>query len=299
MLVPFASLIFLSMDTAKDRENYLRFFSDPFAPVRWEPGFVWFGRAISFGFSPEMSIVILCSISYLLFSYSWQKVYSNNFLTSFLSFHLTIYLLFNYFLGTAIRNGFAAALTLGVFAIVIKKKNFIFSLLLLAGPAFHLGASLFSIFGWLFSQIYKLKFAMTVGFSVSTIAIFIFLFILPSHMSGYYSIYFEAGETSSRFRSFSMIAYALCVILLLLSPEKNVWSKISLLPTPLLIFYLFSGFEVLARLLAPFYFMAVASTFKVCNLRVSQVCGSNFLGLLLIFGNFLGLAYALRQWGFF
>jgi hypothetical protein len=300
MLVPFASIVFLSMDTAKDRENYIRFFSDPFAPVRWEEGFVLMGRAMSFVFSPEMSIVAVSSISYLSLAFSWQKIYPNGAIASFLSFHLSAYMLFNYFLGTAIRNGFAAGLIIFIFTLVVKRRSFFASMFLFAGPAFHLGASLFSLIGWIFTHMHRFRIAMAVGLGASTIAIFVFLFVLPSYISSsYYLIYLEAGETSERFRSFSMLLYALCVVLLLIQPDKDVWSRVSLLPIPLLIFYLISGFEVLARLLTPFFFIAIASTFREYNSRIIRSLGGNFLGLFLVVGNVFGLVYAFRQWGLF
>jgi len=300
MVVPFAAVIFLSMDTAKDRENYIRFFSDPFTPVRWEPGFVLLGKGMSLVFSPEMSIVAISSISYLLLAFSWQKIYPTSSVASFLSFHLSTYMFFNYFLGTAIRNGLAAGLVVAIFTLVVNRSSFFARAFLLFGPAFHLGASLFSALGWVFSHIHRRRAAMVLGLGLSIAAILVFLFVLPSYISSsYYLIYLEAGETSDRFRSFSMILYALCMILLFVLRDKDVWVKISLLPAPLLIFYLFTGYEIIARLLIPFFFIAIATNFKIYNNKILQVVGDKFLALILIFGNLIGLSYALRQWGLF
>jgi len=301
MALPFVSIIALSMDTAKDRANYVRFFADPFGRTRFEPGFVFIGKVLHFLSTPEVSIVVVSTTTYFLLAFSWSRIYQIAYIGSFLSFHLSLYLFFNYFVGTAIRNGLAAAVVIAVFTITITRRSQIAKALILIGPALHLGSALFSMLGWFYVQIHRCKFGLAIALGASTIAIVGFVVILPMFLtSAYYSLWLEQGSFSTgRFRSFSMLIFALFMLLVLAHPRKDVWSGVVLIPAPLLFFYLVTGLEAFHRLLMPFFFIGTAVAFQRYSPVLGRVMGNTGYLFILICGNFLGLAYAFRQWGLF
>ena len=299
MALPLAAIILVTMNTAKDRSNYIRFLENPFDRTRFEPGFVFVGKALSFITSPEVAIVMISIATYLLLGFSWSRIYQRPYLGSFLSFHLSIYLFFNYFVGTAIRNGLAAAIAIALFTIAVTNRTQITKAMILVGPAFHLGTSLFSMLGWFYAQIYRLRFGLFVAVGSSVIAVFGFVFILPIFLTdAYYSLWLEQGSFGTeRFRSFSMLAYAVFMILIWAHPKKDVWSGVVLVPAPLLFFYLATGLEAFHRLLMPFFFIGTAVTFQRYSRAFGRVVGNTGYLFFLICGNFLGLVYAFRQWG--
>lgn len=299
MALPLASIIAFSMDTAKDRNNYLQFLENPFGRTRFEPGFVFIGKALSFITSPEVAIVVISVATYALLAFSWSRIYQRGYLGSFLSFHLSIYLFFNYFVGTAIRNGLAAALAIALFTIAVSNRSRIVKAMILVGPAFHLGAALFSMLGWFYAQIHRFRFGLFVAIGSSVIAIFGFVFILPMFLTdAHYSLWFVQGSYGTeRFRSFSMLVYAVFLLLVWAHPRKDVWSGAVLVPAPLLLFYLITGLEAFHRLLMPFFFIGTAVAFQRYAPVLGRVMGNTGYLFILISGNFLGLVYAFRQWG--
>ena len=173
-------------------------------------------------------------VTYGLLGFSWSRIYPRPFISSFLSFHLSIYLFFNYFIGTAIRNGLAAALMIALFTISVTNRSWIMKSVILVGPSFHLGTALFSMLGWFYAQFYHYRFVQLSAVISSVIGIIGFAWVLPNFLtSEYYSRWLIAGSFGTdRFRSFSMLTYAVFIFLILIHPKKDVWSRFVLVPAP-------------------------------------------------------------------
>lgn len=296
---PLGLFVALGMNSAKDRENYISFLEDPFAQTRFEPGFKFIGKMLYYVSTPEISIVLISVATYLLLAFSWERIYEGGYIGSFLSFHLSAYMFFNYYLGTAIRNGLAAAIIIAIFTLVGTKGSQVARALILIGPAFHLGTALFSMLGWFYAQTHRFKHGLVIALFTSVVAIFSFNLILPLYMTDpYYSLWLKSGSFGTeRFRSFAMLVYALFILLVVSKPRKDFWTGVVLVPAPLLVFYFVTGLEAFHRLLMPFFFVSAAVVFQ----RYAPTLGSN-LGkqtyfFILLSGNFAGLSYACKQWG--
>lgn len=299
MAAPFSFGVILSMTTAKDRENYLRFLGDPFEVTRFEPGFVLLSQLLYHISSPEFSILIISGIVYLLLALSWGQIYTGGYVGSFLSFYFSIHMFFNYFSGTAIRNGLGAAVSIFLFTILISNRSILMRTFIFTGSFLHVGAIIFSFFAFIYTLTHRYKWASYILLLGGGVAIFSFIFILPRFItSSYYLLWIEGGSFSTeRFRSFSIILYSLFIFLIIFHPKRDIWYGIAIAPIPLVIFYFITGLEAFHRLLMPFFFIGAAVFFDRYSKLLIMFFGNSTYLFILISLNFVGVAYAYKQWG--
>jgi len=306
ILLFFSSFIifvsFISMDVAKDRKNYLRFFEDPTIQERFELGFSYYAKLLSMFFSPEISVVITILIIYLLLGLSWNLIVKRSYIATFLLFIFVAFTICQYFLGTAIRHGLAASLAIFSSVRILQGKIWYFPLLLIT-PLLHYGALLYVIVFLVVIITKKLNWSLFKSMLILTVPVMLFafepLFVhfinafgLPSYYLGY--IFDDFGKTE-RFRSYSMILFLICLFALLNTPD-SLERRLVYSGFPFLIYYLLSDISFFPRLLMPMLFFAMALCINVYAKRIKTLISPFIWYIFLIMLDFLAIFYALNQY---
>lgn len=293
-----------TMNTAKDRDQYLRFFSNPNMETRFEIGFVYYAKMVSMIVSPEYAVIFTILLIYILLGTSWFHLVSRPWLESFLIFNGLVFSIFQYFLGTAIRNGLAMAIAVYAAVKMLNgRRNYL--LLLLVAPLIHYGVTLFVVIflGVLLTT--RLNWSIIrVGIILSIPAVFLmfkplyehFISVLGLPQSYYLEYIYQGFGKTERFRSYAMIIFAFSIIALLKTTDCQI-RRISLYSIPFLAYYFITDITLFHRMLMPMLFFALVLCVNRYAERIKTFLTPKvWLFLLLIF-NSVAFLYALNQYG--
>ncbi|WP_404418470.1 EpsG family protein [Marinospirillum sp.] len=296
-----AAVMWLANDTAKDRSNYISHFNDPFGG-RLEIGFKYYMNAFNMaGFSAEISIVITCVVIYLFFAVVWRKIIGFNWFITLLILNIVVFGVFNYYLGTSIRMGLAISFALFCSFMYLEGKKSYFYFLLLT-PLIHYGALLYVlIFLWVYLFRSRSFLFHAVFVVLGTIFLLIlFDFILPYiGLSSYYIQYFNSdfGRTERLF-PFTM-AYSLSLIMVIIfsSNEARRISPflyyLSIYTVPFLVFIVFTGNPLFAKMLMPLVFIKSAFLVLIYRDLIYDSKASSLVVAALLMFNAFSVYYAL------
>lgn len=306
--------MYIVMDTAKDRDNYIELFSNPFKESRIELGFQYYAQFFSLlQIPPSISIVITSVIIYLILYNVWFKFLKIDLLSSILLFNFIVFSLMNYYLGTSIRMGLASAIALFAFAKINESKYF-YIILLFLSPFFHYGVLLFVVLLFWFTltktKSFKFHYICIIIFTIVFFSIF--NLIVPLIGSSYYQSYFTSnlGQTERLF-PFTLLFYTFSLVMILfgirrdklyqnnnfISSYKSLYF-LSLYGSPVLLFSVISGIPVFGKMLMPSIFLsAILMVLLFYKASVSLVGKYSFF-LFLFPLNILAFMYALKMYQF-
>lgn len=304
-----AFIMHVVMYTAKDRENYIKHFSDPFNN-RLEPLFQWYMWLLDLFFTPHVAIVVTCVLIYAFFYNVWFKYNSHCYIIYFLFFNFIVFSVFNYYLGTSIRMGLAIAVGLYSASKILRGVNIAW-IGLVCSPLIHYGLILFlGFFVWYFLVNSKSKFFhYMVALSATVFLVFGFDFVLGLlGLSSYYLAYFYDGfGETERVIPFT-VAYFILASLFIglffngeLSDEllDSKFFFLSILYSLPFVFYqLLTGVAIFAKMLMPqFFFMSI----MLAHVFIKRFYLGNwrylYIYLFVVF-NFISFFYSLRMYQF-
>ncbi len=303
-------LMYFTMDTAMDRENYIQHFNYPFLDERIEIGFQYYMQLFKYlGIEPYFSIPLTSVFIYLFFYKFWfTNSKEKNFIT-FLSFNFIIFSLMQYLLGTSIRMGLATVIAIYSFYQITEGKNKYF-ILLLFSASIHYGVIVFvivAIYVTIFSRLNYYFHLITIIFA-SIFSYFFFFYVLEYlNLNSYYLdyIYGDAGKTD-RLIPYSIIFYILSIILLSIVGFKNIFYKLEpkkrkiflvyFYMIPLLIVWCITQIAIIPKIMAPSIFIGSFFIFFYYTKPVIKVLNYKIFFSLLIFMNFIAFLYAFNQY---
>jgi hypothetical protein len=299
--------MFLVMDTAKDREQYIKHFDDPFGNSRIEIGFQYYMQFFKLLNIPsEVSIVITCLIVYFLLSRVWFKYIKTHWLLSILLFNFFAFGLMNYYLGTSIRMGLAIGVSLYASINILKGRSF-FWLPFFVSFFIHYGAILYIlVFTWFYLFRKKsIKFHILMALFGTFGLLAIFDKILPYFgLSSYYMAYFESdfGRTE-RIIPLSILFSLLALFFIFIKFSKLAYissflSVVVIYAIPFLVFQLATGNPLFGKMLMPVIFLqSIALSYLYIPMLMKNFKGNFLIPVLLVF-NVLAVLYALSMYQF-
>lgn len=231
LVATYIILLYLSMDTAPDRDNYLFMMEHPFVG-REEIGIHIYSYVTGFfGLGALSKLLILQIIAFSLWIYSFSISFQNQRFQKTLLCLAAIIALRSNGLGVQLRIGFASVL---FFLVVIlihrdeKSHGFSRKILLLFLPAiFHYGTIppvlCFLLFYFARNKSRKLKAIITLMFFVVTQLAMNLLPMLLSYMKygDYYMTYLGAEDETTRFIPYSFVFYVLLLLIYLIQVRET------------------------------------------------------------------------------
>jgi len=297
------SVAVLTMSAARDREAYLHFFTNPYIVTRFEPGFVSYGKILSLIGNAHFGVIFTILITYILLGISWQCLVSKPWLESFLMFNGIAFGVFQYFIGTAIRNGLSMAIAVYAAVKVLEgQKRYI--ILLFLSPFIHYGTTLFVALVLLTLITADVDRGLT-RVLVVLLFLIVFLFFVPAYEfavsvlklpQSYYLDYVfgDLGQTE-RFRSFAMVLMAILMVWIFRIQDCS-GRLLVMYAFPFLVYYLVTNITIFHRMLMPVLLFVIALFIETYASKIRAFWGRE-LWFLVLFGlNIISMLYAFNQY---
>jgi len=188
-------LFWISMYTADDRSNYIKFLADPYDSTRFEILFVKLGQLLyNLGFDPVYSLFSIQVFAIFLYYRLFYLVNKNQVLMNLSIASFIMFSVFSNPFGIQLRFGLASIICLTLYTILNKKKYYFLFLI----PAFYHYGTIPFILCFLSSKIrpvipkktFVLMFFLLVFFMSNSI----FLLVKVLGLGDYYLTYFNGEE---------------------------------------------------------------------------------------------------------
>jgi len=253
-------IIYLSLQIAPDRVQYLYYLGNPDAATRIEPGFVIVLYAFdAIGIPPDVSLtlLILFIISlYMHTAFSQTEAHSTTIMFAMMVFVLTVFIT-----PTLIQVRFGIAIGLAVLGYSKMRSSFFWgaSILIMSG-FFHIAVIYFVIctflaylFLWMFKGT-KTRLLILFCFLIGPTFVFQVFFAVTS-VSEYYRLYFADNYNNVVF-SLSTVTYSTLVLFyIFMNPRIDHTMVIAFSGLGVLLLVITSGFAVFHRLYFPAMFL--------------------------------------------
>lgn len=290
-------LLFISMESARDRFEYIKIMENPFSG-REEIGISIFSYIAGFFLDdPVLKLLFFQIICICLVFFTIILQSNNNVLLRFLLCILACLSLFSVIFGTQLRVGFATVLLVFI-SLGLNKDAKISNLFWYLIPCFfHLAVipAVILLYFYYYIDIVRIKvfllFYLSLFFIILLGSLFLEEIILFFGLNSYYLDYLrEDGLYEMRFLPFSFIVYLLVLFLLFFNIKKFILNyKFWMLPSGIL-------FSLIALMLSlPFYhkFMGVFFFYTLIYLILTLNFSKKNENILLVF------IYFLIPFGFF
>lgn len=282
LLLPFFVIYLLlfcmSMETARDRFEYLKIMQNPFVG-REEIGISVYSYLLGFFIEhPTLKLILFQVIAISLVFFTIVLRSKTNTLLKFYFCVLASMLLFNNFFGTQLRVGFASAL-LAFISLGLNKDAKLTNLFWFLVPClFHLAVIPAVLFLYLFYylKIKDLKFYLFIYLFLLLFIILATVFlediILFFGLNEYYLFYLsEDADYKMRFLPFSFILYLLFVFFIFLNIRRfDLSYRFWMIPSGLLFSFtaLISDLPFLHKFMGVFFFYAIV--YLILNISFSK-----------------------------
>lgn len=302
-------IIYISMESAPDRANYLVYFNNPSRASRLELGFQKYLEIIYVSRMPaEFGLLLSFGLMFSLAIYVWKNFLARRSALSVLIFIFIFFGPLSYYSGISLRMGMAMVLC-GIAALsYFYKRHLAWPACLALALSIHWGVLLFVI-GFVVC-LFRFKHYVVVHSLISLASGLILYALMKSSLLGhissgyYFSVISDFGSPRADGRIPFTYMFQLSLIIFLLLNYRKLFQlpKIFLgmfiysIPFSMLAIY---GYTVFAKLTAPFLLLNLLAMGQIVHASYDSSRIKNLYYLAFSTGSVMSLSYSLLRYGIF